>query len=1053
MHSIIDAAFDRTRTAILVFVFLLIAGTSAYLTIPKEAEPDVAIPIIYVSMTYEGISPEDAERLLVRPMEKELQGLEGLKELTGNAGEGYASVLMEFDAGFDADKALTDVREKVDIAKAELPDDTDEPRVQEVNVALFPVLTVTLSGPVPERTLVAIARELQDNIEALPGVLEVDIGGDREELMEIIVEPQVMETYGVRYDDLFNLVARNNQLVAAGALDTGAGRFTVKVPGIIENIDDILSLPVKINGSTVVTFKDVAQVRRTYKDPEGFARIDGQPAVALEIKKRIGANIIETVAQVRAMVQAAQRQWPSTVKVHFLQDKSEEIREMLGDLQNNVISAILLVMIVIIAALGPRSSILVGLAIPGSFLAGVLVLQMMGYTLNIVTLFSLILVVGMLVDGAIIVTEYADRRLAEGASPRAAFSAASKRMAWPVITSTVTTLAVFIPLLFWPGVVGQFMKFLPITVLVTLAASLAMALVFIPVLGGFIGKATKDHHKQLDAMLRAESGDLNAVTGASGVYIRSLGRLLKRPGMTLLVALALLVGTYVVYGNYGHGVEFFPEVEPEFAQIQVRARGDLSVWEKDAIMKDIEQYLLDQDEIDSVYSRTFNRPANELGEDVIGVAQLDFVSWRVRRPADQILGSLRERLSAIPGVIIEARKPDSGPAGGKPVQMEVSAFDPTLLEPSVVHLRGLMQEIGGFVDAEDSRPLPGIEWRLEVDREKAARYGADVATLGSAVQLVTNGIRVAGYRPDNTDDEVDIRVRFPYGERNLDQLDQLRVNTENGPIPVTNFVEFLPAPKTGTIERIDGRRVLTVASDVAEGVLPNDQVTALRAALAENPLPEGASVTFTGEDEDMRETMAFLMKAFITAIFVMFVLLVTQFNSVYQALLVMSAIVLSTAGVLLGLLAASQPFGIVMGGIGVIALAGIVVNNNIVLIDTYNDLRRHGMAAYEAALRSAAQRMRPVLLTAITTVLGLMPMVMAVNIDLVNRDIAVGAPSTQWWTQLSSAIAGGLTFATALTLILTPCMLVLGERMFSRKPAPEHAVPEPDSTPTVGGPV
>ena len=1048
MLALIDAAFDRTRTAMLVLVFLLIAGGTAYLTIPKEAEPDVAIPIVYVSLSYEGISPEDAERLLVRPMEKELQGLEGLKKLTGSAGEGYASILLEFDAGFDADKAMTDVRDKVDIAKAELPDDTDEPRVSEVNVALFPVLTITLSGPVPERTLVTMARQLKDHIEAVPGVLEVDIGGDREELMEVVVQPQVMETYGVRYDELFSLVARNNQLVAAGALDTGAGRFVVKVPGIIESIDDVLTLPVKVSEGTVVTFRDVAEVRRTFKDPEGFARIDGQPAVALEVKKRIGANIIETVGQVRAVVDAIRVGWPATVKVHYLQDKSEEIREMLRDLQNNIISAILLVMVVIVAALGPRSSVLVGLSIPGSFLVGVLALHAMGYTLNIVTLFSLILVVGMLVDGAIVVTEYADRRLAEGASPRSAFMAAAKRMAWPVLTSTATTLAVFIPLLFWPGVVGQFMKYLPITVLVTLVASRAMALVFVPVLGSLVGRAGRDHQLQLEAVKRAETGDLLSMGGATGIYLRALAGLLKRPGRTLFVALALMVGTYVTYVEFGHGVEFFPEVEPEFAQVQVRARGDLSVWEKDALLRRVENQLHDQPEIESLYARSFNRPSDQLAEDVIGVVQLDFVSWRERRPADTILAELRQLLSSIPGVVIEARKPDSGPAAGKPISLEVSAQDPALLEPAVAHARRLMQEIGGFVDLEDSRPLPGIEWRLEVDRELAARYGADVTTLGSAVQMVTNGIRVAGYRPDHTDEEVDIRVRFPFADRNFDQLDQLRVNTAQGPIPVTNFVRFTPAPKTGNIERIDGRRVLTLAADVAEGVLADNQVRALREALTREPPAEGVEISFRGEDEDMRETMSFLLRAFVTAIFVMFLMLVTQFNSIYQALLVMSAIVLSTAGVLLGLLATSQPFGIVMGGIGVIALAGIVVNNNIVLIDTYNDLRRNGAEAPAAALRSAAQRMRPVLLTAVTTVLGLMPMVMAVNIDLINRDIAIGAPSTQWWTQLSSAIAGGLTFATALTLILTPCMLVLGERVFgARTAAPPSSA---DASPAAG---
>ncbi len=985
-------------------------------------------------MTHEGIAPEDAERLLIRPMEKELQSIEGLKELTATASEGHASVMLEFDAGFDASRALQDVREKVDIAKTQLPADTDEPSVNEINVALFPVLTAILSGPVEERTLVSLARDLQDRIESLPGVLEVDIGGDREELLEVVVDPLVLETYNIGYEELFSLISRNNRLVAAGAMDTGAGRMVVKVPGVIEDIDDVLNLPVKVADGTVITFRDVALVRRTFKDPQGFARVNGQPAVALEIKKRIGANIIETIEQTRAIIDEARQSWPTSIHVDYIQDKSRTIREMLGDLQNNVLSAVILVMIVIVAALGARSAVLVGIAIPGSFLAGILVLHTLGYTLNIVSLFSLILVVGMLVDGAIVVGELADRRMAEGLSRKAAYNEAAKRMAWPIISSTATTLAVFMPLLFWPGVVGEFMKFLPITVIACLTASLAMALVFVPVLGGLVGRHGADKDHQLANLMAAETGDLNQVHGVTGAYVRILGRLLRHPGKVLVTALLLVVAAYLAYGALGRGVEFFPEVEPDFAQIQVHARGDLSIWERDALVRQVEQRILrlDQDgagEFNSVYARTISGPSNNLAEDVIGVIQLEFVNWRQRRPASLILQELRERTADLPGIVVEVRKQENGPTQGKPILLEVRAPDPDALAPAVERLRGLLRELGGLVDVEDSRPLPGIEWRLRVDREKAARYGADVTLLGNAVQMVTTGIKVADYRPNDTDEEVDIRVRFPFGGRNLDQLDQLRVPTATGLVPITNFVNLEPAPKTGALNRTEGQRVMTVSADVAEGLLVDDKVQAIRAALAETELSPGVSVRFKGQDEDQRETMAFLGRAFVTAIFLMAVILVTQFNSLYQAFLVLSAIVFSTAGVLLGLMVTGRPFGIVMGGIGVIALAGIVVNNNIVLIDTYNDLRRQGMDPVEAALRTGAHRLRPVFLTSITTILGLLPMVLAVNIDLIHRDIAVGAPSTQWWTQLSSAIAGGLAFATLLTLVLTPCLLVLGENL------------------------
>ncbi|MCG7987862.1 MAG: efflux RND transporter permease subunit [Candidatus Thiodiazotropha lotti] len=1020
MNTLIDLAFSRSRAVLLSLLFILVAGAMAYNGIPKESEPDIAVPIIYVSMSHDGISPEDAERLLVRPMEKELQSIAGLKEVKSTAGEGHASVQLEFSAGFDSKQALTDVREKVDIAKVKLPDATDEPEVVEVNVALFPVLTVSLSGPIPERSLVTIARDLQDRIEALPGVLEAVIGGDRDAVLEVIVDPAIMETYGVEYDELISMVTSNNRLVAAGAMDTGAGRLVLKVPGVIEELDDVLRMPVKVDGDRVITFGEVASIRRSFKDPESFARVDGQPALTLEVKKRVGANIIDTITEVRSVVEAERKHWPTGLNVSYMQDKSDQIREMLSDLQNNILSAIILVMIVIIAALGPRSAVLVGLAIPGSFLAAMLVLDSMGFTLNIVVLFSLILVVGMLVDGAIVVIEMADRKMQQGNAPMNAYAAAAKRMSWPITASTLTTLAVFAPLLFWPGLVGEFMKYLPITVIIALTASLAMALVFVPVLGGTIS--------------RREQTTETVVEGSfTQRYAKLLAKLLHHPGKTLGVALLAMFIAYLSYMQFGKGMEFFPDVEPEFAQIQVHARGDLSVHEKDAIVRQVEQRVLDFPELDSVYARSFNSAQGQnMAEDVVGVIQLEFIDWDQRRPAAEILEEMRQRTQDIPGIQIEFRKAENGPSGGKPIQIELGSREFKRVAKVVSQLRGLMAEQGGYVDIEDDRPLPGIDWRLEVDRELAARYGASVSMLGSAVQMITTGIKVTEYRPDDTDDEVDIRIRFPYSERNLGQLDQLKVSTVKGMVPISNFVTLQPAAKSGNLRRVDAQRVITIQADVEEGLLPDNQLKGLQQLIADADLDAMVKISFKGEDEDQREAMTFLMGAFISAIFLMALVLVIQFNSIYQAFLVLSAIVFSTAGVLLGLLVTAQPFGVVMVGLGIIALAGIVVNNNIVLIDTYNRLRCEGLDSFNAALTTGRRRLRPVFLTAFTTVLGLMPMVLAMNIDLIHRSISFGAPSTQWWTQLASAIAGGLSFATLLTLILTPCLLVLGESVSVR---------------------
>ncbi len=973
--------------------------------------------MMYVSMSLDGISPEDGERLLVRPMEHELRSLEGIRKMTSTSSEGHASVMLEFDAGFNADKALADVRVKVDAARAKLPSEADEPTVNEINVGLFPVLSVGLSGPVSENQLVFIARQLKENIEAIPEVLDVEIGGDREDMLEIVVDPQVLEGYGLDYQQLFRLVSNNNRLVAAGSLDTGAGRMAMKVPGVIENLDDVLSMPIKVDGDTVITFADVATISRSFKDPLGFARINGQPAVVLEVKKRAGANIISTIEQTKALIEQASSQFPAGMQINYIMDQSKEVKNMLSDLLNNVLTAVVLVLILIIATMGMRSALLVGITIPGAFFAGILMIFALGYTMNIIVLFALILVAGMLVDGAVVVSELADRNLGEGQQPKQAWANAAGRMAWPIIASTATTVAVFMPLLFWPGVVGQFMKYLPATVILCLLASLFMALIFLPVMGGI--SQTKPAPHQVEA------------SRAGQAYRRVLSKLLHKPGLTLGSMLAFMALIFVGYSTFNHGLEFFPAVEPESAQVWVRARGDMSIYEKDALLSQVEQRLMGLSEVKALYARSLASAGGELASDVVGTLQFQFIDWHQRRKAAAILDDMRLLTKDIPGIMLEFRQQQEGPAAGKPIELQVSNSAPQATEQAVTQIIRQMQRMGGFVDIEDDRSLPGIEWRIEVDRAAASRFGADVLTVGNAVQMISNGLLLAKFRPEYASDEVDIRVRFPQNWRSLDQLGRLTIQTPRGQVPLSNFVELVPAPKTSVIKRIDGNRAITIKSDLAPGAQVSERLQALLAS--DLQLPENVNVKTAGESADQQEAMNFLISAFFTAIFLMLMILLVQFNSWYQSLLVLSAIVFSTAGVLLGLLVNGQSFGIVMVGMGIIGLAGIVVNNNIVLIDTFNQLRASGLSALDAALETGCLRLRPVLLTSVTTVLGLMPMVLAVNVNLLEPSLGFGAPSTMWWTQLSSAIAGGLTFATLLTLFLTPCMLVMGETLLRQR--------------------
>ncbi|MBE0533453.1 MAG: efflux RND transporter permease subunit [Rhodospirillales bacterium] len=1030
MTGAIEFAIGRSRVVILILLFILGAGAHAYWAIPKESAPDINIPIIYVTIPHEGISPEDAERLLIRPMEKELRTIEGVKEMRATGYEGGAYVLLEFEAGFDADRALDDVRERVDLAKPELPADTDEPTVHEVNFSLFPVLLVTLSGNLPERTLVHLSRELQDAIEGLSSVLEAKIVGDRDEFIEILIDPVEAQSYGLTIRETIEQMARSNLLVAAGSQDTGKGRFSVKVPGLFETVADVIGVPVKVDGDAVVRLGDIADVRRTFKDPESFARVDGKPAITLEVSKRTGRNIIETVEAVRRVVAERRDAWPETlrqaVNVSFAQDRSEEIRDMLRDLQNSVIFAVVLVMIVIVAALGVRSSVLVGIAVPGSFLAGVLVLSSFGMTVNLVVLFGLILSVGLLVDASIVVTEYADRKMIEGVERKAAYALAAKRMAWPIIAATATTVAAFLPLLFWTGVVGEFMKFLPITVVVVLSASLVMALIFVPTLGGFIGRPGEADAETMKALGGdGDAASLMALGGLTGTYVRTLRVALHHPGKILLAAVVLLIGTQWLYGTYGQGVEFFPDVEPKNAKLQIRARGNLSIHEMDALVREVEARIPATGEIETVYARIGAERNSQEAEDIIGSISLEFADWDKRRTADAILGDIGRRAADLAGIVVDRRKQEEGPPVGKPIHLQITSNDSAKLAQTVEAIVVRLHEIPGLLNIEDSRPLPGIDWELGVDRAQAAKFGVDVNLVGRALQMVTTGLKLGEYRPDDADDEIDIRARYPRAYRTIEELDNVRITTPAGQVPISNFVERTAKPRVGTIKRVDGQRVMAVKADVAEGVNTAATLGEIQAWLAGAGIDPAVRITYKGEDEEQAKSRAFLVKAFTIAVCLMAIILVTQFNSLYSSLLILSSVILSTIGVLLGLMLTGQPFGIIMSGIGVIALAGIVVNNNIILIDTYDRLVKEVADPLEAILRTGGQRLRPVLLTTTTTILGLLPMMMKINIDFVSREVTIGAPASQWWSQLAAAIVFGLGFATILTLIVTPCSLML----------------------------
>ncbi|MGI9408175.1 MAG: efflux RND transporter permease subunit [Hyphomicrobiaceae bacterium] len=1057
--STLETILSRPRTILTLMVVMFFAGIYTYITIPKEADPDIDVPVFIVTIALPGISPEDAERLLIKPMETRLRGLDGLKKVNAIAGQGSASLIVEFNIEVDHAEASADVREKVDQGQSELPDEAEEPVVTEINLSLAPVMVVALSGDVPERTLYNAARKLEDQIEAIPTVLEARLTGAREELLEVLLDPTRLESYKIDQADLVRRISNNNKLVAAGSIDDGTGRFSIKVPGLFEEPKDVYNLPVKTSELGVVTLSDVATIRPTFKDREKYSRFNGRPALTIEVIKRKGANIIANNIAVKQVVAELQKKIPGTVRIDFALDQSKFIHEVLGSLQSAIMTAIILVMIICVAALGPRSAMLVGLAIPTSFMIGFLTIGLVGMTVNMMLMFGMVLTVGILVDGAIVIVEYADRKMAEGLDRHDAYVMAAKRMFWPIVSSTATTLAAFLPLLLWPGVPGKFMSYLPITVIFVLSASLLTAMVFLPVIGMLLGgRGSSNDGGNAEQLAGGTSTSYDEIRGLTGIYVRTLRALIRYP-VTVLAATALIVvAVFQLFSEHNNGVEFFVDTEPDQLFVFVSARGNLSVEQQGKLVRGVEAEVRKVDGIKSTYTTTGatgsgspfsgveDAPADEIGR-----LTLELKDFEERRPGKQIVAEIRRRVANFPGMKVEVRKREDGPPQGKDIDLEITSDDWALVHNATTRVRTFIDGMENVSDVEDSRPLPGIEWEVEVDRKEAGRYGADVVSVGAMIQLVTNGVLVGKYRPDNSEDEVDIRVRLPSGDRSINQLDALRLQTPNGAVPIANFVKREARPRVNAISRKDGRFIMTAKARVTGDVLPEKKRKELTDWLGKQEWPQDVAFNFGGADQDEKDSQAFLTKAMVGALFLMFLILVTQFNSFYQAIITLSTVVLSVVGVLIGMMVTGQKFSVIMTGTAIIALAGIVVNNSIVLIDTFNRLKTEGTSAIDGALRACGQRLRPVLLTTITTIFGLLPMALQINTNFINRTVHVGSVTSIWWVQLSTAIIFGLTFATLITLVLTPALLTLPETWRnwwrSRRKGKARKSDEDDATP------
>ncbi|MEM9048867.1 MAG: efflux RND transporter permease subunit [Pseudomonadota bacterium] len=1153
MTGMVDWATQRARMIVAFVILSIGAGTLAYVGLPKEGEPDIDVPALFVRVAYSGISAADSDKLLVRPLENELRDVDGLDKMTATAGEGFAVIVMEFEFGWDKAATIADVRARVDQAKADFPDGFEEPTIDEINFSEFPILVISLSGEVPERTLLRLTKDMQDVVQSLPQVLEAGLAGHRDEMLEVIVDPLKLQTYNITADELIEIVTRNNQLIAAGEMESGTGSYALKIPSSFDEPADVFNLPIKVNGDRVVTVGDLAEIRLTFEDAIGTARFDGEPTIALQVVKRKGENLIQTVAAVKAEAEALRASWPQelqdAINLDYSMDDSTRVQGMVDQLEASVFTAVALVMIVVLASLGFRSALLVGFAIPTSFLLSFALMAVFGMTISNIVMFGLILAVGMLVDGAIVVVEYADKRISEGEGPMRAFASAAKRMFWPIVSSTATTLCAFLPMLFWPGMPGEFMGNLPVTLIFVLSASLVVALLYLPVMGGVSGRVSRAlgrmsdwSRRRLPWLIRAvlllcfavlTVGALfglvsgNAPAAPTGLafllcafmtsvfgsalaqprpiepiragYRRSLfGRFIHlvagnpiMPFVTIAAAIFAMVSTFQYFGANNNGVEFFVKTEPERAVAYVRGRGNLSLDEADRLVKIVEDKILGVEGVDAVFafagSGGLNQNRNGAGTplDEIGQVQIELAPWGTRRPGDTILAEIQALVDQVPGIFVEVREQARGPAQGKPLHVRLTSDEWPDLKRASATVFSVMQNTPGLIEVDDTMPLPGIDWEITVDVEQAGRYGADVSIVGAMVQLVTRGVLLGSMRLDTSDEEVEIRVRFPEDERLFSTLDGLKVRTSYGLVPLASFIERTPVPKLGEINRFDTKRYVDIRADVEDGLVKivdgvgplailrredpatvspgdgkmlledaafslvavlrdssvdtvyetlragsvqfvpvnaNERIEAVSAALDAAPLPPTVSWEWTGDREEQEESQAFLGQAFLGALGLMFVILLAQFNSIYNSILVLSAVVMSITGVLIGMLVLGQTFSIIMTGTGIVALAGIVVNNNIVLIDTYQEYRKQ-MPPIEAITRTAEARIRPVLLTTITTIAGLTPMMLGVSVDFIGRGWSIDAPTALWWKQLATAVVWGLGVATVLTLVVTPAAL------------------------------
>ena len=1020
MISIIDFAIKKAKTTLLIAFMVIIAGSYARQEIPIAASPNVQLPFITVSVFLDGASPSDTSRLIARPLENRLKTVTGVKNIRSTSYLSYARIFLEFEVGFDIDQALVDVKQGVEEIKYQLPLEAEDPQIQEYSEASFPVMNISIVGGSSVRQKVFYAKELKDKIEPIEQILEVRVTGAPEEVLEGVINKSKMESYGVTLSDIYYSVANNNLIIPGGKQDTGRGSFNIEVPSIIESAKDVYEIPVKVTKDAIVTLGDIATIKRTFKDFTSHARVNGQDAVTLEISLREGANAIDASTAIRNILQKFQDTLPNNLNIVVSNDDTVYATLMVKELNGNIIAAVILIMVLVIASMGIRVSMLVGLSIPFCFLMTYLILYGLDMEVNFLVMMGLLLGMGMLIDGSIVITEYADKKISEGLSRGEGYALASKRMFYPIVASTGTTLAAFIPIMFWPGFTGQFMRYLPITIFFVLSSSLFYSLILIPVLGTFFGQRT--------SALNNDENHTSIFIRLTEWYGKYIKRFVRNPVETILAVVSVLLLIVMTYTYSGKGTLYFAIVDPVQANITVKARGNFSSLEAKKIIEQVEERFLEVEGIKNVYLRSGSNWWQS-GADRIGGGFIETLEPSQRDISGfEIMDQLKDSTKDLPGIAVEVEADLGGPSFNTPIELDVFGNTEEDVNNAVNKIENYMRnEMNGLNNIFSSKAYPSVEWSVEVDKQKAAQLGVSVSDVGALVQMLTNGFKVGEYRPDDAKDEVEIRARFPDSDRTITGVRDLNVVTKQGTVPVSSFVKVIPKENRQTVNRKNGKYFQEIGAGTEDESEVSQKVAELDSWLGSQNLGNGISYQFSGMAEETEEVNRFMVVAGITAVFMMLLMLITQFNSFYQSFIILSSVTISFVGVLLGLLITGKSFSTTMTGISIVTLAGIVVNNNIVLIDTFNRLKEDSPQIEQSlhVINACKQRLRPIILTSLTTIFGLMPLAMGISLDIISRDIVVGSRIVDWWSNLAVSIVFGLGFSTFITLILTPALLTL----------------------------